>query len=129
MTIEIFTVCDYCQDNSGKLNIIGPFDTIFVKSFPVRHPVFGIAGRLLFDKGEKKKSSLGIKVLTPENENLIEPVHGDLSLNNTEHGELKHINIAIINSNVKFEKPGVYTVQLLINDSVIREIRINLVKR
>ena len=33
MEIEIFTLCDFAQDNSGKLTVVGTFDGINSKQF------------------------------------------------------------------------------------------------
>jgi len=34
MEIEIFTLCDFAQDNNSKLTVVGTFDSIHSKQFP-----------------------------------------------------------------------------------------------
>jgi len=34
MEIEIFTLCDFAQDNSSKLTVVGTFDSIQSRQFP-----------------------------------------------------------------------------------------------
>ena len=40
MEIEIFTLSDFAQYNNSKLTIVGTFDSIKAKQFPVQHPAW-----------------------------------------------------------------------------------------
>jgi hypothetical protein len=42
MKIELFTFCDFAQENGGKLTIVGTFDTIVSRNFPCVHPQLSV---------------------------------------------------------------------------------------
>jgi len=52
MEIEIFTLCDFAQDNNSKLTVVGTFDSINSKQFPYVHGNFSVACRLRFSEKE-----------------------------------------------------------------------------
>jgi hypothetical protein len=49
MKTEIFTFCDFAQENGGKLTIVGTFDTIIARHFPCVHPQLSVVIRIRFD--------------------------------------------------------------------------------
>jgi hypothetical protein len=53
MEIEIFTLCDFAQDNSGKLTVVGTFDGIHSKQFPFVQANFSVACRLCVSQKRK----------------------------------------------------------------------------
>jgi len=52
MEIEIFTLCDFAQDNNSKLTVVGTFDAIYSKQFPFVQQSFSVACRLRFSEKE-----------------------------------------------------------------------------
>ena len=58
MNIQVAVVCDAAADYSGKLNILGAFDTIFASSFPATHPQCAVALRLVFQRIEEGSHKL-----------------------------------------------------------------------
>ena len=38
MTIQVAVLCDAATDESGKLNLLGAFDTIYTQQLPAVHP-------------------------------------------------------------------------------------------
>ena len=55
MQTEIFTLCDAATLDHGKLNILGSFDTIWARAFPLDHPMCAVACKLRFEMGEDGK--------------------------------------------------------------------------
>src|SRR5687767_14383517 len=53
MDMQIAILCDAATDNSGKLNILGTFDTIYTTQLPAIHPQCSIALRMAFSKAEE----------------------------------------------------------------------------
>src|SRR5687767_15931716 len=53
MDMQIAILCDAATDNSGKLNILGTFDTIYTTQLPAIHPQCSIALRMAFNKAEE----------------------------------------------------------------------------
>jgi len=54
MQIEVFVLCDAATaDHLGKLNLLGTFDTIWVKEIPTIYPQCTIALRIRFERIER----------------------------------------------------------------------------
>ena len=49
MQLHLITLCDSATDYQGKLCILGTFDTLCAREFPVVHPQCSLAIRMLFD--------------------------------------------------------------------------------
>lgn len=77
MKVEIFTFCDFVQDNSGKLTLVGCFDTIHAKTYPAVHPVLGIAVRIRFSVQERGRHSFRLSFTDLEGEEAFPPIDGE----------------------------------------------------
>jgi hypothetical protein len=53
MNIDIFTLCDSAQEYSGRLIIVGTFNTINVGNLPTVYPEFAIAAKISLDPDYK----------------------------------------------------------------------------
>ena len=51
MTIQIATLCDSASDYSGKLCILGAFDNLCSREFPVTHPACALVVRTVAGLG------------------------------------------------------------------------------
>lgn len=81
MDVEIFALCDFAQDVSGKLTIIGAFDTIFARELPVRHPLLCVALRMRFPVYQLGDHDICISLQNQDGDNVIPPFSGKLSVN------------------------------------------------
>jgi hypothetical protein len=113
--IEIFTVCDFAQDNGGKLTIVGTFDRITPPAYPYVHPAFGIACRLRFSQNELGRHHLQIKVSSPENQEVLANIEGDINVAATPNAEFSAFNLAVNFHQTQFQERGVYPIQLFVD--------------
>src|SRR5687768_18562952 len=95
MEIEIFTLCDFAQDNSGKLIIVRTFDSIGSKVFPVRHPACSIACRLRFAKKEFGPHTATIRFIDQQNNELVQPLEAEIMVGEPKVGDHSTINLVI----------------------------------
>ena len=58
MDVQIAALCDSAVDYSGKLCLLGAFDSIYVQRFPAVHPHCSIALRLVFNQAEEGRHQL-----------------------------------------------------------------------
>src|SRR5438045_4597376 len=58
MNIQVAVLCDAATDESGKLNLLGAFDTIYTQQLPATHPQCSIALRVTFFSGDEGKHNL-----------------------------------------------------------------------
>ncbi|MBK6826030.1 MAG: hypothetical protein IPG86_03765 [Chitinophagaceae bacterium] len=115
MEIEIFSLADFAQDNQSKLTIVGTFDSINARQFPVQHASCSIACRLRFADKEAGDHSFKLRLINKEGVEVIRPVEGNIQIGKPEGRELVTINIVVNFNQLQFEKPGRYSFELYID--------------
>jgi hypothetical protein len=107
--ILLATLCDFAADYHGKLCILGSFDTLCAREFPVTHPQCSFALRLCFDPEDSSPVTLSIRALGPEDEDIMPPFPASIETN-FPPGSPPFLtrNIVLNLQRVKFDKPGLY---------------------
>jgi hypothetical protein len=122
MDIEIFTLCDFAQDNSGKLLIIGVFDIIHARILPAIHPTCHIAARIRFRSGETGSIPFEIKITSPDGDNLIPPIGGGMQIQLTPGAESTCGNICVGIGGLPLKVFGRHTVTLSLRGQELRSL-------
>ena len=112
MEIEIFTLCDFAQDNGGKLIIVGTFDSMQAKNFPVRHPACSIACRLRFSKKEHGPHTVTVRFIDHQNNELVQPLEAEIMVEEPTLSDHSTINLVINYNNIEFKNAGRYSFEL-----------------
>ena len=115
MEIEIFTLADFAQDNNSKLTIVGTFDSINAKQFPVAHPACTVACRLRFAAKESGEHDFKLRLIDTAGKEIIQPIAGNINIANPPNGQFSSINIVINFNQLKFETAGRYSFELYID--------------
>ena len=115
MEIEIFTLADFAQDNNSKLTIVGTFDSIQSKQFPVSHPVCSIACRLRFGLKETGSHDFKLRLIDDAGKETISPVEGNINIGSPPNGQFSTINIVVNFNQLQFEKEGRYSFELYLD--------------
>lgn len=115
MEVEIFTLCDFAQDNQSKLTIVGTFDSINTRQFPTSHPSCSIACRLRFGASEAGQHDFRLRLINAEGKEVIQPIEGNIEVGAPPEGRVATINIVINFNQLQFEKAGRYSFELYIN--------------
>ena len=116
MEVEIFTLCDFAQDNNSKLTIVGTFDSINARQFPVTHPICSIACRLRFAAKESGAHHFRLRLIDTSGKEIIQPVQGEINIAPPSNSQFASINIVINFNQLQFEKPGRYSFELYLDD-------------
>ena len=116
MEIEIFTLADFAQDNNSKLTIVGTFDSINAKQFPVQHPACSVACRLRFGIKESGSHDFKLRLIDAAGKEIIQPIEGNINIGAPPNGQFTSINIVINFNQLKFETTGRYSFELYIDD-------------
>ena len=125
MKIELFTFCDFAQENSGKLTIVGTFDTIISRTFPCIHPQLSVVIRLRFDLWEFANHEFRIESHDLNGETVIKPIKGNLEVKGAGNATaVSHLVFTI--SNLHFKDPGVINIVLYIDDKELASIPLYL---
>lgn len=115
MEIEIFTLCDFAQDNQSKLTVVGTFDSINSKQFPAQHPACTIACRLRFAPKEADTHDFKLRLIDAEGKETITPVEGNININAPSNDRHITINLVINFNQLHFAKAGRYSFELYID--------------
>jgi hypothetical protein len=115
MKIELFTFCDFAQENGGKLTIVGTFDTIISRNFPCMHPQLSVVIRLRFDLWEFSNHNFRIETRDLDGEMHMESISGNVEVKGAGNATaVSHLVFTI--SNLRFITFGVVNFVLFIDD-------------
>lgn len=108
MTVDVFTFCDFAQDNNGKFTIIGTYNILTVAKLPAYHQNFYLAMRITFLPEEKGDH---IIKFTLENkstgEDLLPSFELKTRIESSENRNVS-INFPINAPMIRIEKVGTY---------------------
>ena len=125
MKIELFTFCDFAQENSGKLTIVGTFDTIISRKFPCEHPQLSVVIRLRFDLWEFANHDFRIETRDLSGEMAIKPIQGKIEVKGVGNATaVSHLVFTI--SNLHFQNSGVINFVLYVDDKELSSIPLYL---
>ncbi len=121
MKIPIFTLCDYAQNNQGKLTIIGTFNKVFSKVFPFVYPAsFCIVAKISSSKS--LSTAFEISSIAPDGNRFIAPFKGDLQITVPANSDEEQSADFIININTpEFKLPGTYSFILRVGEETISQ--------
>ena len=121
MKVELFTFCDFAQENGGKLTVVGTFDTIISKNFPCIHPQLSVVIRLRFDLWEFSNHSFRIESYNLDGEAGIDPIRGNVDVQGAGNATaVSHLVFTI--SNLHIKKNGIMNYILFIDDKEVMSI-------
>ncbi|MDR0316700.1 MAG: hypothetical protein LBH97_07360 [Treponema sp.] len=115
MKIELFTFCDFAQENGGKLTVVGTFDTIISRNFPCVHPQLSVVIRIRFDLWEFSRHVFRIETRDLDGEMSMEAISGNIDVKGVGNTTaVSHLVFTI--SNLHFKNPGVLNFVLFMDD-------------
>lgn len=127
MTAEIFTFCDFAQENQGKLTIIGTFDTIITRNFPCIHPQLSVVIRVRFNINEFCPHSFRIETRDLDGEMCMESISGKMDVRGVGNATaVSHLVFSI--GGLRFRNAGVINFILYIDDKEIASVPLYLRK-
>jgi hypothetical protein len=121
MKIELFTFCDFAQENGGKLTVVGTFDTIISRNFPCVHPQLSVVIRIRFDLWEFSTHSFRIETRDLNGDMNMEAISGNVDVKGVGNATaVSHLVFTI--ANLHFKNPGMVNLALFIDDKEIASI-------
>jgi hypothetical protein len=112
MNIQVAVLCDAATDENGKLNLLGSFDTIYARELPATHPQCAVALRVTFLAGDEGKREMKLTFVDADGRGIMPaiPIPVEVSLPEDMHFGTRNFIINI--QQLKFEQPGLYSVDL-----------------
>lgn len=121
MKVELFSFCDFAQENNGKLTIVGTFDTIIARHFPCIHPQLSVVIRIRFDLWEFAPHTFRIETTDLKGDICMEPISGNITVNGIGNATaVSHLLFTI--SNLNFKTSSVIGFTLFIDDKELASI-------
>ena len=75
MNIQVAVLCDAAtDDNSGKLNLLGAFDTIYAQQMPAVHPHCSVAMRGTFMPGDEGTRKLTLSFINADGVAIMQDI-------------------------------------------------------
>ena len=122
MTIQVAVLCDAATDYNGKLNLLGTFDTIVTQQLPVHHPQCSVAARINFERNEEGPHKLHINFVDEDGQPIMSPIEVPLDVVFPPDATFLSRNFIINMQQVKFDKAGLYSIDLAIDNRRITSI-------
>ena len=116
MEIEVFSICDAATSDSGKLNILGAFDMMWVKKLPSTYHQCAIAMRIRFYSQETGKHHIHLNILDPDGVPVIEPLKGDINVMVPPGQSSSSVNLILNIQKLVIENVGTYSIEFTIED-------------
>ena len=116
MQIEVFVLCDAATaDPLGKLNLLGTFDTIWVKEIPTIYPQCTIALRIRFERIERGEHKVIVQFVDADGRNVISPAQGIITIDFPDEQSSGSANLILNIQGLKLERLGEYSIDLAID--------------
>lgn len=117
MNIQVAVLCDAATDDNGKLNLLGAFDTIYAPQMPAVHPQCAVALRVTFQPGDEGTRKLTLNFINADGRPIMQgipPLPVPVALPDDAHFLTRNFIINI--QQLKFEEPGLYSVDVRLDD-------------
>ena len=115
MQIEAFVICDAATSENGKLNILGAFDTIWVRQFPTIYPHCTVAVKMRFQSMETGEHSLSVRFMDADGINVLPPANGTFTIAMPEIQRSVSTDIVLNIQALNLIKAGEYALQLTVD--------------
>ena len=112
MNIQVAVLCDAATDNNGKLNLLGAFDTIFTQQLPAVHAQCSIALRMTFSKIEEGAHKVKLNFVDEDGKFVMPSIDMPADVVIPEETHFISRNFVINIQQLKFEKPGLYSIDI-----------------
>jgi hypothetical protein len=127
MEIEIFTLCDFAQDNNGKLTIVGTFDTLFTQQLPVMQNC-SVVAKLRLANSEAGHHSVKLKFLNTDGKEFFESPMFNIDLRANPNADYSAIPLIMNLHPLKLDKAGKYAIELYHNGEFQSGLKLTLVQ-
>jgi len=115
MHLEVFSLCDAATADTGKLNVLGAFDTIWCSRMPAVHPQCSIALRIRFGAIERGEHKISVNFVDTDGKHILPPANGTIKINFPKEQRSGSSHLILNIQGLKLEKYGEYSIDLAID--------------
>jgi hypothetical protein len=131
--MEILTavICDSAADYSGKLCVLGTFDTIYAHRFPAVHPHCALALRIVFRAMDLGDHRFRVTFIDPDGRTVLQREHEpSFEVKVTEIPEKAAFisrNFVINLQGLPLAKPSLYSFDVHMDDQIVARIPLQVI--
>ncbi len=117
MDVPVAVLCDAATDYGGKLNLLGAFDAIMAREFPMVHPSCMLAVRVIFEPYEMGEHRLVVKLTDEDGMEVIDPLEAQAVVKWPPGRPTTFVsrNLIVGMKRLKFARPGRYELKVMID--------------
>jgi hypothetical protein len=128
MTVQIAALCDSAADYNGKLCLMGTFDTIVARQFPTTHPYCSLALRIVFSTEEEGQHGMKVSLIDEDGKSLLPKIEPTVNIRMPANMFFATVNLVFNLAGLKFEKPGLYRIDVSMDDKIIAGIPLQVLQ-
>ncbi len=123
MTVQLASLCDSASDYAGKLCMLGAFDTLCSREFPVVHPACALVVRLIFEPNDSGRHQFMIRCIDPAGQECIPPFDPVVDVSfPSNFVPFVTRNIVLNLQRLRIERQGVYRWLVQLGDQTLASI-------
>jgi hypothetical protein len=116
MKVEIFSLCDFATaDASGKLTLVGVFDTVWAREVPATHGLCALAIRIRFNKIEEGLKKFKISFIDSDGNPVMPAMEMQIPVQIPPHLQQATAQVVFLIPQVKFSNFGEYGIDLAVD--------------
>jgi hypothetical protein len=116
MNIQVAVLCDAANEDNGKLNLLGAFDTIFAPQLPAVHPQCAVALRVTFMSGDEGEHKLKLNFVNADGHAIMPPIEIPVAVVLPDDVHFLTRNFIVNIQQLKFAEAGLYSVDVRLDD-------------
>lgn len=128
MQIHVATLCDSATDYGGRLCILGAFDTLFARKFPVVHPHCALALRLCFFAEDEGEMKFVIRMMNADGQPVTPPIEPNVKVSLGSEASFMTRNLVLNLQGLRFPEAGEYALQVVCDSRSLIELPLRLVE-
>jgi hypothetical protein len=116
MNIQVAVLCDAANEDNGKLNLLGAFDTIFAPQMPAVHPQCAVALRFTFMSGDEGERKLKLNFVNADGRAIMPSIEIPVTVTLPDDVHFLTRNFIVNIQQLKFAEAGLYSVDVRLDD-------------
>jgi len=126
MKTEIFTLCDFAAEYAGKLNVVGAFDSVYVRQAPAKIPQCAVALRLRAEKRDAGKHLMKISIANAEGKSLCTLAEAPFEVVVPEVAPSISLSFSVAINELNIGAIGVYSIELHLDGHLVTEVPLHV---
>jgi hypothetical protein len=120
MIVQLAVLCDSAADYNGKLCLMGAFDTLCAREFPVVHPQCSLALRFTFGRDEEGEHQFVVRCLDPDGKDALPPFEPLIDVAfPSDFVPFVTRNVVLNLQRLRFERHGLYRWEVRYGDKLV----------